>query len=193
MDGKGELGQQLLEEAIKVFEKVLNREPNDLTNQQLLAICYRLLADRLIAVPDLEGALDPVQRARSILERLTIRSPDVAEFQATLGTVYMDLAELQRRRDKPRKSLAMFDLAANHLLKLADRYPNVPDHRRDYAVTLREMGTIELKLGDIDEGRYHLDESVTYLQALVDEFPDNEDFASQLAESKKAVAKASSP
>jgi serine/threonine-protein kinase len=190
MAGDGPAGEHSLSEAIQVFERVLSENPRDAANEQRLATCYRLLADRRLAIPDIAGAADYYEKARARLDTLTIRNPDVPDFAAALASVYLNLAEAERRREQPKVALPALQSAAQILGKLVSTEDGASKYRLDFAVTLRTLAEIQIELDQSDAARRNLVAAQEQLAKLAEQHSDDEDVARQLAEITDLIRKA---
>ena len=77
--------------AIDVFQELLDSAPHQMAYQRQLAASQRLLGDLKSAEQDTEKAIVYYEVAKSALEELRIRNPDVMEFSSDLAGVYMNL------------------------------------------------------------------------------------------------------
>ena len=79
---------------------------------------------------------------------------------------------------------------ARDLLKeLVEQNPKHPQFQRDLAVTLRSLAAGERDAGTLDLAQRDLKSSFEYLTELSAKFPDNVDFADQLAKTRAAMRK----
>lgn len=187
MDGNGEAGQQSLNLAVEAFQQVLAENPRDFPTQQRLATCYRMLADRLLAVPDLPQAIEHYNDARSILDVLAIRNPDIPEFSAALAAVQLNLSEAARRHGQPQAAMSELQGAIELFAALATSYQEIPDYRRNLAISLRAMAAIQTDQGSLDEASQNLRAAKSLLEGLLKELPQDLELQRQLTEIGKLI------
>ncbi len=175
--------------AIERFEKLQADDPHDLSIQYNLAICYRKSADVHSASNSLDEATRLYLLARDTFARLVDRNPEVAEYQSSLAGIYMNIAGHQEGT----AAIASFEKSRAIFTDLVQQYPQNPQFRRDLAVTLRELGVVQIKTGDRETGRQNLRSSVELLEKLLEEFPNNSVFQDDLDTSRHALDEALAP
>jgi serine/threonine-protein kinase len=177
--------QKNFEAAIALFERLVRRDSHDLNLQYQLAICYRLLGDVLSAGKANKESARLYGLARDSLSRLVDRNPDVSDYKATLAGVYMNLGSKQDAAG----ALRSLGQARDLLTELVAQNPKHPQFRRDLAVTLRSLAAGERDAGTPEVAQRDLKSSFEYLTDLSAKFPDNADFADQLAKTRAAMRK----
>ncbi len=164
--------------AVKVFERVVAAQPDDLENQKLLATCYRRLGDRLSDQPDVARSWYGQALAR--LNPLARQNPDVVDYQTEQAGIYLNLAGMELDAGNAPAGLAALAAAREILQPLAQRYPQVPRYQRDLAVTLRELAVEQDAAGQNTEARKNLAEAIRILETLVATYPDDRQYQAQL-------------
>jgi serine/threonine-protein kinase len=174
------------EDAAARFQRLGEDDPRDLTIEYLLATDYRLLADAHSKDGSPAESIRFDEQARDGFARLVDRNPEVVEYQSTLAGTYLELA---RRQEKEAPTAAVENCAKAQAIfsELVKRYPQNPQFRRDLAVTVRSRGILELANGQRESGLQNLRSSVEQLEKLLEEFPNHEDFKTELNTSRRAL------
>jgi serine/threonine-protein kinase len=183
----GVAGENHLLAAIEAFRVVLDAEPHDLLNQQRLAQCYRLLADRRLKAPNYEQAADAFERARALLEMLALRNPEMPEFQMSLASVHMDLSEVHRLQGQIDAALRAAEEAVGIFVVLAAAGDPASPQRFNHAVALHKLGSLRLERGERELAAPLLEDAHQRLQQLAMDFPQDQDVAKELAEAEKSL------
>jgi hypothetical protein len=76
--------------------------------------------------------------------------------------------------------------AKSDLQRLTQEFSGVPAYRFDLAIAQRALAGAEVRLGQADAARKDMDESIDILEQLVKEFPDDQQYALELAASRRA-------
>ncbi len=132
--------------AIERLEELLKETPDDLEDRHLLALSYQLLADLDAALAATDSghrdlAVDRYQRARTALDRLVARNPNVPRYQYELALLLGNLAELevdQMRRDA---AIKLLDRATEILAGLLKDQPG----RREYEELAKRLTELRMK------------------------------------------------
>ncbi len=184
---KSEQALQYFSDASAAFEQLQSADPRDLTISNLLGICYRISAESLAKNGKPAEAAELFQKSCDVFTHLVDRNPEVGEYRAALARVYMNMApgqELAAAKTTLEQSQQLLD-------GLIEQYPLNPQFKADQAATIRELGIVQMQLGDLDRGRQNLESSVEALEKLHAEFPGNEDFNQQLQRSREKLREAS--
>jgi tetratricopeptide (TPR) repeat protein len=169
-------------EAISQFEKLNQADPNDLEIQLDLAINERLLAD--LRRTDSEEAAPLYKDACNRLDELVERNPDVPNFRYERARAYMNFGQMPPQEAETLAS--RLTTAKSDLQKLTQEFSAVPAYRFDLAIAQRALAGAEARLGQADAARKDMDESIDLLEQLVKEFPDDQQYALELAASRRA-------
>jgi tetratricopeptide (TPR) repeat protein len=152
----------------------------------MLATSYRLSAD----VQSADGPSDEADRlyemARSSFARLADRNPEVSQYQSGLASTYLNMS----RRQIPATAIDNLEKARSIFNQLMRDYPSNSQFCSDLAGTLRELAVQQIAAGRRDAARENLRMSIDYLQKLVEQFPDNREFAEKLNRSRQEWEKA---
>jgi len=183
---------QDLRRAVADFEEFLDQQPNDLTNQHRLVICCRQLAGLLTEIrgPEaLEEAGPMWQQAEQRMTRLALGNPDVAEYQAELASLYMDMAGYFRvfgqRSCNPQPAEAAasyeraqrcYEQAVTILEQTVDAFPAVLRYQRDLAAALYGLGNFRRLIGQEEDARQNLLRALKILEPLRAGAPHDSDY-----------------
>jgi eukaryotic-like serine/threonine-protein kinase len=168
-------------DAIAQFKELHNVDPNDLEIQLDLAINERLLAD--LKRTDPQQAAKLYDDACKRLDLLVERNPDVPNFRYERARAYMNFGQM------PQEDMTAADrlrIAKSALASLAQESPLVPAYRLDLALVQRALGGVEARMEQNDAARTDLEESISLLEQLVKDFPEDQQYALELASSRRA-------
>jgi serine/threonine-protein kinase len=168
-------------EAIAQFKELHGDDPNDLEIQLELAINERLLGD--LKRTDPAQAAQLYEDACDRLDDLVERNPDVPNFRYERARAYMNFGQMPQ---EPGAAVRRLDTAKSVLAKLAQQFPQVAAYRRDLALAQRALAGAEQKNGQNEASRKDLGESIDLLEQLVKEFPEDQEYALELAASRRA-------
>jgi hypothetical protein len=116
---------------------------------------------------------------------LAEQNPEVVEYQTERAGIYMNLAYLEIGAGEQGDAAALkaaLEQARNIFLPLVARFPTVPRYRRNLAVTLRELAFEQHADGNAKLAAESLAESRRLLDELVQQYPQEAEYAAQLAE-----------
>jgi len=180
---QNETAAQHFGDAIVEFKELHNIDPNDLEIQLDLAINERLLAD--LKRTDPSDAAPLYEDACKRLDELVGRNPDVPNFRYERARAYMNFGQMPSQ--EPGTLASRLTTAKSDLQKLAQDLPKVPAYRLDLALAQRALAGAEVRIGQPDAARKDMDESIDLLEQLVREFPDDQEYALELAASRRAL------
>lgn len=186
---QGDLAQAetQFQDAIAQFESLVKQSPRDLELQRLLIVCLRSQGDLLAGLP--LRAVDARASYQAALDRLATlarENPEVPGYQYNRASVYMNLGYLEAEQQQASAAIDAYQQGREILSQLHDKSPDMPLYARDLAVTLRELAR-ELGTTDSKLAREYLEQSVTLLEALKKQRPDDADYAQQLEETQAAL------
>jgi len=168
-------------EAVAQFKELHSADPNDLEIQFDLAINERLLGD--LRRTDPEQAAQLYEDSSKRLDELVERNPDVPNFRYEQARAYMNFGQMPQ---EPGTAVSRLSTAKSVLGKLVQQFPQVAAYRRDLALAQRAIAGAELKNGQSDVARKDLGDSIDLLEQLVKEFPEDQEYALELAGSRRA-------
>jgi eukaryotic-like serine/threonine-protein kinase len=176
--------------AVESFERVRELAPDDLASQFLLAQTYRELGNLLPTEDGPEAAQAYFDKALELLTTLTVRSPQVAEYKATLGGMQIAVADMLLVDGQNEPALAAIEQAIGPLTELVTEHPHDLLYQRDLAVALRLRGQIHLAAGDGEAALADARKAVEMLEELFAADPTDEDFREQLEIAQAALEEA---
>lgn len=132
--------------AIERLEQLLQETPDDLEDRHLLALSYQLIADLDAALATTDAthkdmAVDRYQRARTALERLVARNPNVPRYQFELALLLGNLAELEVDQMRREAALKLLDRAAEIVAALIKDQPG----HREYEELAKRLAELRTK------------------------------------------------
>jgi tetratricopeptide (TPR) repeat protein len=154
-----------------------------------MALTWRELGHVEQAANNREAAVQALDEARSLLDRLSARNPFVVEYQADNAAVYIDLANLAS--DAPLSAIEWLTRARTILERLVKLDPNDARYASDLLVCLTNLGLGQLRAGDSAVARDTLEQALATYQAQVDEHPklqQDEQLVTHEADLRYAVA-----
>ena len=169
------------ESAVEVFQRLIEEEPRNFSNQSRLAVCHRILGDLQSTADDITPALASYREAMVVLNRLVSLNPDVTQYREQLAGVQINRGQLLLESDAP-EALAAFQQADSLLLTLAEEAKPENDALR--AVALRESGLLLIDQGDVATGQNNFDQAEQIQKELVKNYPDNEAFQLDLQDTE---------
>ncbi|MCH5377042.1 MAG: protein kinase, partial [Planctomycetes bacterium] len=169
-------------EAITWFSELLEENQQDLDITYRLAVSCRLAADLRAYRGRLQDAEDLYRRALENLQTLSQRNPDVAEYQAALGRVHMNVGQVQNEQQRILDAGESFRRAVEILTSLVESHPSNEAYRRDLAVALRALASTETTGGELELAQRHLDDAQAHLKTLVDQRPNEGEYRELLDE-----------
>jgi serine/threonine protein kinase len=179
--------------AVRQFEQLEREDPSDFDIQHRLAIGYHLLAE---LEPTPQAALETLHKSLKLLDPLARNNPTVVDYQFDLAGLRLTLGAAHRAHGvhgAQAEALAAFERAREILQPLVDRTPDSIRFRRELAVALRELAVELAAAGRVPEARGHLDSSRVYLEQLVSEHGEDEDFRLHLAETLAEIERLEQP
>ncbi|MFH1920195.1 MAG: protein kinase [Planctomycetota bacterium] len=179
--------QANFQQAVSLFQGLLDEDPNDLANHYRLAVCCQLLADLKCLAQEEETAEALYHQALEPMRTLAQRNPDVPDYQAGLARLLMNLGQLHSDRDRRARALESFGRAVEILEQLVAQYEEVYDYRRDLAVTLRAIATLEVDADQKEAACEHLRSAQEHFRGLIDRFPDDPQYESELRQTTDAL------
>lgn len=178
-----------LEAALKLNERLLDEQPDNLDTGVLMVALYNEYSACLEKVGRPVESLNAQLRANFAIESLVKRYPDSLLYRRELAVAFGNTASMLLRRDKPaaleyaRKALPLYE-------SITRATPGDADAQRDLAIGYRNVGKGLLATGDPQSAMPDLRRAIAILQKLTDESPDSAFLARQLAFSHLQLAEA---
>lgn len=142
-DGRdADAAEAALEKARRLFAELAKGPRPDIDASNMLATCCCKQADLLCFKKQLDEALALYEQARDVLEQLVEKNPTVTEYQVSAAEVFISIAQVEKERGNPDKSLAAFDRAASLLIPLVDALAEDARYRRNLIVALCTVGEL---------------------------------------------------
>jgi tetratricopeptide (TPR) repeat protein/tRNA A-37 threonylcarbamoyl transferase component Bud32 len=168
--------EKCLTDAIDIFRKLLDKDPQGLANQIDLATCRRVLGDLKSAVGRPDEARLRYQEALGGMDKLARENPAVPSYRSALAGLHMNLAQLEWEQGRSPAAQAAFQQARDLLQALVTDYADVPDYRRKLALTLREIGCLQSEDGQYETAAGNLKTAEDALAELIKQYPNNPEF-----------------
>ncbi len=197
-----DLGQESLQKAIALLERLVSEHPAVPDYRHLLALCYREVFPRPFT-RGLDPSADAADKATKILQALVEEYPDVPDYRHDLCKTYL-MRELRRAfssrvTDPPEHD--MLDKALALSEELVAEHPNVPDYVLSQ-IHIRVALAGVLWMTDSTGAETHLRKALALQSSLVRRYPRNSpykfgltgihDFWSWLLEQSDRLAEARS-
>ncbi len=181
---------ELAEKARAEFERLYENDPKSFLNRIQLATCNNLLAELKAltadeAEADMAEAIQLYDSAQPVLHALTLMNPAVAEYQAELATLNLQLGRLQMRDQQAANARRSLQAAEALFAELVKQNPNVPGYRGDLATTQRTLASVEaLAYKRFEEAEALMNKAIANYEMLVQAHPENETFVQFRDETK---------
>ncbi|WP_428305780.1 protein kinase domain-containing protein [Lacipirellula sp.] len=172
--------KQNLAEAIATFGSLATANHADFENSRRLALCQRMLGDVEAASGRPEEAVAALTAARAAMRELADRNPSVPEYAADLAGIEMNLGMQFSADGETSGALESLESAAKRLQTLQAAGDASPRHLCDLGVALRANGELLADIYRTDDARAKLQESQRILQELVEQHPNEPQFAAEL-------------
>ena len=168
-----------LTEATRLFEELVNDEPDNPEHAFHLAICWRTLADVKTRVGP-AAALEWYAQAVPQLEDLVLANPHVMDYQIVLAGAYMNLAQAKFRKGQAELAIDQFHHARRgYEILLRAKQGETARHRYHLALCQRSIGELEASRGNFELAKVQLTLALEGFAKLMAEFPDREEYAKQ--------------
>jgi tetratricopeptide (TPR) repeat protein len=115
-----------------------------------------------------QAAMNSLTRARSILEALTARHPQVAPYQARLANCYSEIGIILAQRGSADRGLDLLEKAKAIQQRLIDQRPGEPEYRRSLAEMINVWGYVYFEKLDYAAALRSFHDVRDICQALLD-------------------------
>jgi tetratricopeptide (TPR) repeat protein len=149
------------------FQECITREHPELPEEAfLLASNLRQLSSlqREANQPDI--AFENLNRAVTILDRISQSYPAVIPYQEDLGTSYSSMYEIQRQRGEQAGALAAAESASKLFEHLVSRNLNDPRYQRSLAQSQTNLVRAFLQVGSLKEAQRSLQRAIDLLESV---------------------------
>ncbi len=160
----------IYEEAIRLREELVGRFPASRLHRKELAMSHRILGHR--APPGHPGALEHLERAREIGERLCAEAPDDPGLRCDLGATFREFGGVLSNSGRHVEAEQSCRRAVAIHESLAAQYPMRPQFQVQLGWECLGMGWTLLNAGRLDEVLRFAEPAETAFGGLSSEFPD---------------------
>ncbi|MGI9427854.1 MAG: hypothetical protein ACR2NM_04305, partial [Bythopirellula sp.] len=175
--------------AIGAFERLLDLDPDDMSNRRKLAACHRMVGQLESKAGNSTQAIDYYLRAQATLTELQLRNPDVLEYTSDLAGVQAHLGLEQAKLDQTDEAIHTLDRSIALLRDLIDQAGEVPRFQHDLGVYLRELGKVLATADRAAEALERLEQSRNVLAQLVKADPSNQRYTTELQVTNDEIAR----
>jgi serine/threonine protein kinase/Tfp pilus assembly protein PilF len=166
---KARKAQTLAEERFELARQAVDKYLNQVTEDpELKNANFEALRKKLL------------ETALPFYQKLAEQAPGDPERQAARGRAYGRLGSIRQALGEKEGALADFEAMNALFARLADKYPNVPDYRRELAASYNWLGLV---WPDDDQAKTHFRAALRHYQRLADEYPDDPTYRGGLAAS----------
>ncbi len=201
LDLNGNLGRavQSLDQAIALFQQLLEIEPRDFNNQHRLAICYRMLGQlgsftaELIATKSSgadvrakrEEALRAYESGFEVISPLAEQNPDVGPYQSERAALLLGMADLQLVQGYLQNAEQTFQQAVQLLHQQLES--GEPELHRDFAAALRGLAEVQVALQKRSAAMKNLEFARDCLEEILKSQPENAEWQLDLDNTLKRL------
>ncbi len=153
-DGHFEEIIRCYEQAMKLYEKILEKDPGNSDALQYLSYTWSYLGNLQIILDDEDKVLEYYKKSVDILENALKDDPEnyplsmvLANMYRILGNVYSEIGETPEFEEKSR---ANYGRAREIFLELLDKYPEFWDIDEHFAMFFDELAGEFSELGDLE-------------------------------------------
>jgi tetratricopeptide (TPR) repeat protein len=174
--------KDLLEEALAIYQEILQEKSGDPVRQEETALAYKRMGDILHTLGKNDLAKDAYQQATVLLSPLAQRAPSNPQYRQNLANSWNFLGEVLRTTGHRAEANDAYVRALELQKELAVQFPDTRTYQQELSRTLYNYGIL---CADTDpraaEQFYNL--AIRTLKELVQELPDVPDCQRGLARS----------
>jgi tetratricopeptide (TPR) repeat protein len=169
---RGQPGESVkpLAEAQGILERLVRARPHMIPYRVQLGLNSAALGLGRLAKND-PGALDSLEQARQIFQKLTRQQPNSPAHQLRLEKVLRDTARAHSRLGQDIQAVQVFEAASAVADGLARRYPNQPGHASRLAAILHSHAETLARLGRLEEARSSVRRAVAHQRRALEKAP----------------------
>jgi serine/threonine protein kinase len=168
------------QQAINLFEQLIDNEPGNASYRVYLGFAYSRLAASHKTLNERDLAARYFERAVNLLRQWGDQSRNRVWSRSILGTVCENYALLLANDDRDRaRSLLLASESA--FSRLHRQFPDYPDYQSSLAGCYKHLADIDRELGKHAAAVDNLEHSLPLRRDLVQRFPDRPDYRSALA------------
>jgi len=162
-----------LEENLKIQEQLSEKDPASIAAQRNVAISMSQLAEILIEIGNLSGAINLFEKSLVISERLAQREPtNLDAFRDTVVSLNR-LGDALLKNGDIEAANKQFDMGLNFSQKLVEQDPNNVQAQRDVWFSLNRIGDMRVEKGNILSAVTFFEAGLQIAQRLADLNPKN--------------------
>jgi len=174
--------KKMLSKALAFYQKFLKEHGSDLTIRQETGRANIRLGDILEMLGDYQGAEGAYDRAVSLLEPLTAKSPSVAAYRRDLARARHDLGVLEKKSLRFEEAERNLTAARRMRRQIVVEFPENPEDLRDAKDSVYQLGALLARLaGRQGEAEANYQEAVRAETKLTADHPGAFDYQRKLA------------
>ncbi len=159
--GKSNEALQSYQKAFAIQEKIIEKNPNNVEDRQMLGDLYIEIGGQQRNVGDLPNTEKSFQSALQIFADLQTRFPNDFKMRSALARALWNIASLKTTQNSFDESLENYQKAVEIYKQLAiDDAPNTKNHLRNVALTYKSMGSIFQVRGENEKALQYFQNSL---------------------------------
>ena len=180
---KGNLNEAFLmfEEAKSVYLFLLEKDPNNSSFKNGLAMLYGKLGGVCEVLGDLKRALVFLKKYDDLIKQLYEEYPESIDFKNGQAIAYQLLGNLYETLGELELSITYLEKFHNLIEQLYTNFPENINFKNGLAVSYSQLGYIKLKLGNLNIALEFFTKGIELRKQLCEEFHENIDFRNKLA------------
>ncbi len=171
-DVKGAL--ESYEKALKIREKHLENEPENLTFQNELAQNYKVLGEIHYNGSDYEKGKIFIDKSLELREKILRQNPNDFEARSRLADIINSRGNIPFYEYDNKTAIAYYNRAKEIYEQLAKEKPDHPEIKRQYARTYVNIGEAYGWDNDLKSGEENLDRALSILIKLGEKYPNDQ-------------------
>jgi tetratricopeptide (TPR) repeat protein len=186
--GQEPLRRQLLEDALRYYQRFIQERADDPALRAELAAAYQRVAQITRQIGRHEDALAAQQRAQTLYEHLVRAHPTAAGYQASLAASQQHLGELYRSLGQPAEAEQALRQAVELQQKLVREQPAVPEYQNQLAQGYSHLAALCHDTGRRNEAELTSRRALTIWERLAATHPAVPEYRNSLAASHCQLA-----
>jgi serine/threonine-protein kinase len=166
-----ELRKELLEDALRYYQKFIEQRGEDPQQRADLADAYEKVADITKEIGSKTDALRRAQQALGLREEVALAEPEDAEAQQRLASTYFVVGALQRDTGDLDAALSSFHRARDIYETLAADHLENLNYRRQYALAFNRIAIVSHDSSKPREALLAYQKALEIMEQLVKERP----------------------
>ncbi len=165
------LRKELLESALRYYEKFLKQRGDDPQLREELALTYFRVGAITNRIGPQEKALAAYQQSQQLFQQLLDAQPDNAKLQAQLADAYINGGQVKQSLNQARAALKDYDRACALLMPLRNHPERGAWAKKSLAIAHTNKGGIQRTLGDLDDSTTTFETTHQLLRELLAKDP----------------------